>query len=614
MIFSNHDLVLYKYRPAITLAVGDKIDIVFQDGKTRNVREKDIVLMAKGPILSFSKISKVEGDLEEAWELLQGQTVDFRELTDLIFGKVNPSTALATWELLTPRNYFKFNGSLLKIEVVTEEEFKKAEQQRIAKAEAEARWELFIERLKAGTFSEEDQEFYQGIEQLAHMTIKKNRALQALKMEQTPENAHRLLLKMGFWTEAHNPYPRRFELPSESSKVEIGELPDEERRDLTHLESFAIDDEGNKDPDDAISIDGDIFWVHVADCAALVAVDSELDQVAKERISNQYLPEKITTMLPESLVQVLGLGLSEISPAFSFALRIDEDGNSQLIEAVPSWVKVQRVSYGEVDTMMDQEPFASMYEVTSQFREKREKNGAAKLRLPEVKLKVDVENNYKVSIRPLPALTSRDMVTDSMLMAGEAIARYCEAQNITIPYATQQLNPSPQSDDEPLDGLAGMFASRKKFRRSQMMTAPGSHAGLGMDYYTRATSPMRRYLDLVVHQQLRAFIKGDPILDHDQILERVALSESISGSIAQSERATNMHWKLVYLLQNPDWTGKGIVVDEFKGRTTILIPELALDVKVKSRDPLAMNERVNVSIIRINLPEQSVQVKIEKEA
>ena len=125
---------------------------------------------------------------------------------------------------------------------------------------------------------------------------------------------------------------------------------------------------------------------------------------------------------------------------------------------------------------------------------------------------------------------------------------------------------------------------------------------------------MRRYLDLVVHQQLRAFVKGEPLLDHDQILERVALSESISGSIAQSERATNMHWKLVYLLQNPDWTGKGIVVDKFKGRTTILIPELALDVKVKFREPLAMNESVNVSIIRINLPEQTVQVKIEKEA
>jgi exoribonuclease-2 len=263
---------------------------------------------------------------------------------------------------------------------------------------------------------------------------------------------------------------------------------------------------------------------------------------------------------------------------------------------------------------MNQEPFASIYQLTSKFRQKREKQGAVRLRLPEVKVKVDKNNGYKVSIESLPPLSSRAMVTDSMLMAGEAIARYCETHNIAIPYAIQQLNPSLEMDENPLDGLAGMFASRKKFRRSQMTTAPGPHAGLGMNYYTRATSPMRRYLDLVVHQQLRAFISGEKCLDHDQVLERVAISESISGSISQSERATNMHWKLVYLLQNPEWSGEGIVVDEFKGRYTILIPELALDVKVKARDSLAMNEKVKVSIIKINLPDQSIQIKIEKEA
>jgi exoribonuclease-2 len=614
MIFNNHDLVLYKYRPAIIQSVGEKFDIVFQDGKTRKVREKDIALLAKGPILAFSKINQVDGDLEEAWELLQGQTVEFRELTDLIFGEVTPSTALATWDLLLPRNYFKFNGSLLNIEVVSENEFKEEEQKRLAKEQAEARWELFIDRLKNGVFDESAREFYQTIEQVAYSTQKKNRALQALKIEQTPENAHRLLLKMGFWKETHNPYPRRFGLPSESPQIEIAPLPEESRRDLTHLDAYAIDDEGNKDPDDAISLDGETFWVHVADCAALVPIDSELDQIAKERISNQYLPEKITTMLPESLVGVLGLGLTTPSPALSFALKLDEQGDCTLTDIVPSWVNVQRVSYGEVESIMSQEPFASIHQLTSKFRQKRESQGATKLRLPEVKVKVDTKNDYKVAIKPLPALSSRDMVTDSMLMAGEAIARYCETHNLAIPYATQQLNPSLDTDEEPLDGLAGMFASRKKFRRSQMTTAAGPHAGLGMNYYTRATSPMRRYLDLVVHQQLRSFIAGEKPLDHDQILERVALSESVSGSISQSERATNMHWKLVYLLQNPEWQGEGIVVDEFKGRYTILIPELALDVKVKVRDSLTMNEKVKVSIIKINLPDQLVQVKIEKEA
>ena len=72
----------------------------------------------------------------------------------------------------------------------------------------------------------------------------------------------------------------------------------EPRRDLTHLPAFAIDDEENQDPDDAVSLDGERLWVHVADVAALVAPDSEADLEARGRGANLYLPERIVNMLP----------------------------------------------------------------------------------------------------------------------------------------------------------------------------------------------------------------------------------------------------------------------------------------------------------------------------
>ncbi len=67
-----------------------------------------------------------------------------------------------------------------------------------------------------------------------------------------------------FGTITVNPYPRRMDLPAESPLLDLPELPAEERRDLTHLAAFAIDDEGNRDPDDAISLDGERLWVHVS--------------------------------------------------------------------------------------------------------------------------------------------------------------------------------------------------------------------------------------------------------------------------------------------------------------------------------------------------------------
>lgn len=73
--------------------------------------------------------------------------------------------------------------------------------------------------------------------------------------------------------------------------VSLPVLPDEPRLDLTGLPAYAIDDEGNLDPDDAISLDGNRLWVHVADAAALVWSDSPADVEARGR-GRRYICRK----------------------------------------------------------------------------------------------------------------------------------------------------------------------------------------------------------------------------------------------------------------------------------------------------------------------------------
>ena len=172
----------------------------------------------------------------------------------------------------------------------------------------------------------------------------------------------------------------------------------------------------------------------------------------------------------------------------------------------------------------------------------------AAIELPEVDLKLV---NGEVRIRSVERLRSRELVTEAMLMTGEAVARYCSDLGIPIPYATQ---PAPDQHQIPTD-LAAMWAYRKQYKPSRLSIEPAPHCGLGLALYTRVTSPLRRYSDLLVYQQLRATLAGRESLTAAQIGKRVEQAEAASLAIRRAERQSNIHWKLVWLKQHPQWQG-----------------------------------------------------------
>ncbi|MCB0004679.1 MAG: RNB domain-containing ribonuclease, partial [Anaerolineae bacterium] len=212
-----------------------------------------------------------------------------------------------------------------------------------------AAWDALIARLRKGEMLDADRKPLAEVERVALNAQPGSRILKALEQSETAEAAHQTLLRVGYWPESFNPWPQRFDLVLGEPDIAVPELPEEERLDLTHLDSWAIDDAGNQDPDDAIAVDGDMLWVHVADVAALVAPDSALDLAARERGANLYLPETTWQMLPTTITERLGLGLAEVSPALSFGMRVLESGDIEDIRITPSWVRVKRISYEEAD-------------------------------------------------------------------------------------------------------------------------------------------------------------------------------------------------------------------------------------------------------------------------
>ena len=594
-------LVLYKNRPARIAHAGETLEIELEVGKTQKVRPKDITLLHPGPLASLRDLQPQSGDLETAWELLAGETTTLEELAELIYGTYTPPTAWATWQLIAEGVYFR--GTVTEVAVRSQADVEQERLTRETRAAEEQAWTAFLERVQAGQVAPEDKRYLREVEDLAWGQRTTSRVLRELGYSQSPERAQAFLYRVKYWDHTVDPYPQRLGVATSSPTLDLPDVPKEPRVDLTHLPAFAIDDEGNEDPDDALSLEGSRLWVHVADVAALIGPGSAADLEARARGCSLYLPEGTVTMLPPKATRLLGMGLTAISPALSFGVDLDTTGTILAVEVLRSWVRVTRLTYAEVETRLDEPLFQELYQLAQVSQERRRAGGALFLNFPELKMQVV---NGQVSLQPLPALQSRDLVAEAMLLAGEAAARFALARGIPLPFTTQD---PPETHEQPTS-LSEMFALRRTLKRSQQSSVPARHAGLGLDVYTRATSPLRRYLDLVVHQQLRAYLRGTTLLGEQEILERVGAAEAVTGHVRLAERLARKHWALVYLSQHPGWHGEGILVDKRGLRGIILIPALDLEVQMHLHTDLPLDSIVPLTLSGLSLPDLEVHFQI----
>jgi exoribonuclease II len=599
---SVNSLVLYKTRPARVLRAGDKLEIEISAAGTQRVRPKDVILLHPGPLNSLADLDAQDGEVESAWELLAGGDTTLADLAELAYGEYSPATAWAAWQAVAAG--VLFHGQPAQVHVRTRQEVTLERERIAAKAAEEQAWSEFLADLRAGRVKPEDRGRLRDLEALAVGKTDHSRVLRALGRSERPEYAHALLLRVGHWTEAVNPHPDRLGMPRQAPALEPGPLPEELRIDLTHLPAFAIDDEGNLDPDDALSLEGDKIWVHVADAAALVGPDSLADLEARNRGATLYLPEGTVPMLPEAVTARLGMGLQQVSPSLSFGMRLDTGGEIVDLEVVRSWVRASRVTYAEVDGRLEEEPFRSLWRWSLASRERRRASGATLLEFPEVSLRVVGD---QISVRPLPPLRSRSLVAEAMMLTGLAAARFASERGIPLPFSTQ---PPPETREEPRS-LAAMFACRKKLKRRLVKTAPEPHAGLGLEMYTQATSPLRRYLDLLVHQQLRAHLRGEPMLGLAEVLDRASRADAAMAAVRRAERQSNLHWTLAYLRRNPGWRGQGILVERRGQRGTVIVPELGLETDVQLVGDTVLDEPVPLVLGKINLPELAAHFQVD---
>jgi exoribonuclease-2 len=583
-------LVIYKGKPALAEEKGDRLELTLEGGETLKVRPKDVLFLHPGP--SCLELRVPEGEEEAAWELLEGQKVSLKELAELAFGAYTPEAAYGAYLLAQKGERFVLEGG--EVRARTREELASLEEMKRRREERERAFGEAVERIRQGRPSLEDRPLLAEVEALAYGERKESRLLKALGLPETPEAAHGLLLRLGLWRR-ENPHPRRLGLPLAPPDLPVPPLPEEERVDLTHLPAFAVDDEGSQDPDDALYAErveeGFRLFVHVADVAALVGPGSPLDGEALRRGANLYLPEGTVPMLPLAVTEALGLGLKEVSPALTFELLVSPEGELLREDLYLSWVRVRRLSYREA---LEVEALAPVKALAEAFLRKRLVQGALDIALPEVKVRVEGE---EIRITPLPPYESRVWVREAMLLAGYAAAHLALREGLPFPFATQEA-PSHRVEGE---GLAAMWAQRKTLKRAQLKAVPAPHRGLGLPLYAQVTSPLRRYLDLVAHQQLRAWLKGERPLSQGEVLERVGAAEAVADLVREGERRSKLHWTLLYLMEK-GYEGPGVLVERRGGQGVFLLPELGLTAQVALSGPLTLNAEVRLRFLEADLP------------
>ena len=222
--------------------------------------------------------------------------------------------------------------------------------------------------------------------------------------------------------------------------------------------------------------------------------------------------------------------------------------------------------------------------------------------MPEVSICVDRETK-KVSVQPDERYESNDMIAELMIMAGEGAARFAFKNQIPFMYVSQE---APEFPSNLPEGWAGQFARIQCMRKRSVGITPAPHAGLGLSFYSQVTSPLRRYGDLISHQQLRAFIDKKRMIQKDDMLERLSAGDAASLDARKVSRLSEMHWKLVYLKQNPELTFEGFCIDRRGNDALYLIPALDMQATIKNAGDLPLNEKAVLKAGKIDIVEQTV--------
>lgn len=397
--------------------------------------------------------------------------------------------------------------------------------------------------------------------------------------------ARAFLRESGYWAEDTNIALLRHGVPvlfpdeAESAALRLyqSSVPNQGRLDLTHLDVFSIDDAATLDMDDALSLetlDGGRFrlGVHIAAPASVIAFDSLLEKEARYRGTSLYLPSGRIPMFPLILSEnALSLMPNERRAALTFFFVLDEHYNILERSLERSVIcSRHRLTYEAAEQMIEfgndalSDSLRTVFEIAEAAEGVRRASGAIDVDLPENKIVYHKEDGRYTLVPIDNGMMSRQLVAECMILANAFAADYCVENGIAVLFRLQP-EPSGLPTPEELEAMPSDLMRALSLRRCMLAAVssmtPGRHAGLGLERYIQATSPIRRYVDLLVHYQLESFLQtGHPCFDDDAFSSILASVEGPLSSARAASAESVQHAILSYLRQESERLLDAVIV------------------------------------------------------